>query len=239
MRNPAILPDKTQKMTRVRYTSIDLWRGVACLMVILFHSTLYCESALDSPISCFIALTKQMWLGVPMFFVISGYCISASADSARNNPFQGISQYFWRRFRRIYPPYWIMLLLLCIASFTLENVLQSGLLLHNGDHPMNPPWWRSWWQIFGNLTLTEEWRFRLFGDHRSMPLGVAWTLCYEEQFYALCGLFLFVSPKRFFHLAALTSVLSLPWFGSANIKGFFFDGYWLMFASGILVYYSL
>ena len=40
-----------------------------------------------------------------LFFVISGYCIAAACDASarRRTP---LTDYFWRRFRRIFPPFW-------------------------------------------------------------------------------------------------------------------------------------
>src|SRR5262245_2720327 len=72
-----------------------------------------------------------------------------------------------------------------------------------------------------------------------MPLGQAWTLCYEEQFYAIAGLILLVCPRRFFWGICALTIATLPWFGSSAVKGFFFDGSWLSFAGGVLVYHAL
>jgi peptidoglycan/LPS O-acetylase OafA/YrhL len=85
---------------------------------------------------------------------------------------------------------------------------------------------------------------RLFLQH-------AWTLCYEEQFYAVVGVILLISPRRFFPLAAAVTLAvftleMLPehrapalGFIHRNSTGFFFDGYWLYFAAGIGVYYFI
>ena len=70
-----------------RYASLDAWRGAACLMVITVpHSTMYAGAKArfdwSDPSSWFILLAQWMWIGVPIFFVISGYCIAATADCA-------------------------------------------------------------------------------------------------------------------------------------------------------------
>jgi peptidoglycan/LPS O-acetylase OafA/YrhL len=90
-----------------RYESLDFWRGVACLMVIVFHATMNChETDTGTDLAHrIIDLTSYFWMGVPMFFVISGYCIAATADSSRRKQL-GTIEYFRRRFRRIFPPYW-------------------------------------------------------------------------------------------------------------------------------------
>lgn len=87
-----------------RYESLDLWRGVACLMVVIYHSDYYlAESTGTNQWPAVSAILARFWIGVPMFFVISGYCISAAADSERSR-LRGTMSYFKRRFRRIFPP---------------------------------------------------------------------------------------------------------------------------------------
>jgi peptidoglycan/LPS O-acetylase OafA/YrhL len=78
----------------------------------------------------------------------------------------------------------------------------------------------------------------------SLLLSPAWTLCYEEQFYALAGLMLLIAPRFFFPaMAFLTAVvIAGAWFLPSlgvRTQGLFLDGQWLMFAAGSLVYYTL
>jgi peptidoglycan/LPS O-acetylase OafA/YrhL len=70
------------------YSMLDAWRGLAAVGVVLSH--------LNAPINGHFA--------VMMFFVISGYCISASADSCLKKEL-GFGGFMYRRVRRIYPPY--------------------------------------------------------------------------------------------------------------------------------------
>jgi len=103
----------------------------------------------------------------------------------------------------------------------------------------------SWSQWFGNLTLTETWRPHLIGDPELKVVGPAWTLCYEEQFYAVCRLILVLAPRQFFAGIGVVTLLTLAIAPVAiarqdlPIHGFFFDGRWLMFAEGVAVYYIL
>jgi peptidoglycan/LPS O-acetylase OafA/YrhL len=76
-----------------RYRSLDIWRGAACLMVVIFHASLYglpADSAgrqdLDRATGLVAGVVSKLWLGVPLFFVISGYCIAVTSDSARRKP---------------------------------------------------------------------------------------------------------------------------------------------------------
>src|SRR5439155_17508769 len=94
----------------------------------------------------------QLYLGVPLFFVISGYCISATVDSTRRKR-QGPGQYFVRRFRRIFPPYWLFLGIL--ALLTVAATWGGWYdLLTRGDCRIPPPESLAGPQWLGNLTLT-------------------------------------------------------------------------------------
>ena len=104
-----------------------------------------------------------------------------------------------------------------------------------------PPWWRSPYQWLGNLTLTEEWRHLFWGDKRNMILGVAWTLCYEEQFYLVSGIiaWLFKDRRKFFTMLAFLTLCTIPFFDNKSVRGLFFDGSWLSFAAGVFAYYLI
>jgi peptidoglycan/LPS O-acetylase OafA/YrhL len=234
-----------------RYQSLDFMRGIACVLVVVLHSTAVHEAFLQQPgnaptesgvVEALFRGAQYLWLGVPMFFVISGYCIAATADSTRRRP-RALTTYFLRRCRRIYPPYWAALALATALVIGLDVLLFPGLLSRNLD-PMSRPWWLSWPQVLGNLSLTETWRHHLGGGDRGYLLGPAWTLCYEEQFYAATGLLLLVSARFFFRAATVLSALCLLTTFAARwlripIAGFFFDGHWLLFAAGILVYWQV
>jgi peptidoglycan/LPS O-acetylase OafA/YrhL len=229
-----------------RYQLLDHWRGLACLMVVMFHSTLYFGHDGGGPTAdgweWTVACTGYLWAGVPIFFVISGYCIAATSDSTRRRGLP-LRQYFVRRVRRIYPPYWAMLVLATLMIAGVSLVVPPDFS-GNAPNIMFRPWWLSPSQWFGNLTLTESWRHNVFGTDRGYVLGQAWTLCYEEQFYAVTGLLLLLTRAHFFRAVAavsaivLTWVLFSPWLG-APPEGTFLDGQWLLFAAGMGVYYSV
>jgi peptidoglycan/LPS O-acetylase OafA/YrhL len=226
-----------------RYHSLDLWRAFACLLVVISHSIFYRYAANDGGgLGYFlIEVTARFWLGVPLFFVISGYCITAAANARRGEE-RPLREYLRRRVRRIYPPYWIAVALAALFAIVIE-ALRPGLL-HDRVHPMNLPTLLSPSQWFGVLTLTETWRPLLGGPANGWVLGAAWSLCYEEQFYLVTGLALLLPARRFFPalfgLAVLVVVLLVigphPWM---PVAGTLFDGRWLQFAAGVAVYYYL
>jgi len=224
-----------------KYQSLDMWRGVACLAVLVFHSSWMPPGTpgLSAAANVVAGIAAYGWLGVPVFFVISGYCITAAVDSHRRKAGASLLTYFKRRFRRIYPPYWIVLVgYLAIVAFF--DVVVPGRIM--SSHGFNRPWWFSPWQWAGNFSLTEMWRYHVVGEDAGWMLGNAWTLCYEEQFYFIAGMLLLLTPRRYFEAAAgvtvavaVTAVLTAR--GTLPLEGFFLDGGWLQFAFGILVYY--
>lgn len=83
-----------------RYDSLDIWRGVACLAVVVFHVA--AQDRRVEAVPAVSAVLAKLWLGVPMFFVISGYCIAATCDSSRRRD-RSFAWYMQRRVRRIFP----------------------------------------------------------------------------------------------------------------------------------------
>jgi peptidoglycan/LPS O-acetylase OafA/YrhL len=232
----------------LRYYSLDFWRGVACLMVVVFHSLDYIVEnpahTTESPIARKIfSLLSQGWAGVPLFFVISGYCIAAACEGMG---IKGASMriYFFRRFKRIFPPYWVLLLGL-IALHIVPQLFGRADFLADDVVPLVKPAALSAWQWLGNVTLTEGWREHFIGDKSCLFLTPAWTLGYEEQFYAVCGVAILLGRKRFYPFLGVLSALVLAIVVISNavfplpVDGFFFDGRWLMFAAGVLVFYVI
>lgn len=227
-----------------RYDTLDAWRGLACVGVVLYHSVLLhlvqTAGQRAGAIRSAIEILGTLAIGVPMFFVISGYCIAAAADNTRLRG-GGVRTYFVRRLRRIYPPLWAAMGV-GIVGFVVFDVLPDTPLLSTEPWIQPRPWWYSPSQWLGNLTLTETWRPYVFGDPRAHFPGQAWTLCYEEQFYLLTGLLL-LAPRHLLRGATALSVTTAAMMVLApqlgwSIDGFFFDGNWMMFAAGMLVYFA-
>lgn len=127
-------------------TFLDHFRGLAILLVFSFHALCAAFGTCTLPwdgwfrnfdvsrsLLAFFPLTYG-WVGVPIFFVISGFCIHLSY--ARSTPLS-FQAFFIRRFFRIYPPYLIALILFSTVirtsnqSIEPSNWLSHALLLHN------------------------------------------------------------------------------------------------------------
>ena len=147
-----------------------------------------------------VFLTTRMHFGVEIFFVISGYCITASGQSLRRSGCK-ISEYFRRRFVRIYPPFWCALACSFISCFDIDRVYPG--LLKMTPWPLPVPWELTPAQWLGCVTLTGTWLGYFTGPPPELCFPIqSWTLCYEEQFYAMIGVMLAFSGRHFFRVAA-------------------------------------
>lgn len=233
-----------------RYQMLDVWRGVICLLVLLEHVgvTLWTGSDQGTGWEGWLrqTITRALtWnIGTPLFFVISGYCIASSLESARR---KGITpgEFLFRRAWRIFPTYWVALLgfvgLVALLDFAGRPDLHRSPLALELDAPGN----LSGAQWLGNLTLTETWRPRFWGPESAVYTRVAWSLCYQEQFYGVCCLILWLSPRRLFKGLAVASGFILmarvvAWDSGAIYR---WDGTfpvrWHEFAVGIAAYWRL
>jgi peptidoglycan/LPS O-acetylase OafA/YrhL len=146
--------------------------------------------------------------------------------------------------RRIYPAFWIYLAIVSAVLLAFDAV-GHGTLFEDEHHPIALPTSLTASQWLGNLTLTETWRPYLFGDPGRFLVGHAWTLCYEEQFYAIAGLLLVLAPRRWFEGVGVVTLGVVLYFFARKLRpdlpyaGFFFDGSWLLFAAGAAVFGAL
>jgi len=205
-----------------RYGMIDAWRGLAALAVVLSHLELGPSINVG-------------YMAVMVFFVISGYCIAASADSCLRRGY-GFREYMWRRVRRIYPPYFFAL-----CFFAVTRVLKKWSGMGEGLSRDLVAWLQQ-------LTMT-QW-FSLVTHPKPYPtqnnalfVSAFWSLNYEEQFYLIVGLLLVVSVLTRRSLLGGVAVLmgvGLVWdiLHPSTAYGFFVE-YWVHFALGVLVFYRL
>jgi len=157
---------------RERIPGLDGIRGVAILLVILFHASVFLDSGAGYE-RWLMVLLKSGWLGVDLFFVLSGFLITRILLDTREKP-RFFTVFFARRFLRIAPLYFIVLafvfgLLPRIVSF--DSPALSFLRSNQG-------WF---WTYLPN------WGFvyhrRAFGNADWLWLDHFWSLGVEEQFY--------------------------------------------------------
>ena len=186
----------------------------------------------------------KLHVGTALFFVMSGYCIAASIDSSRRKGERPLA-FLARRLWRIFPPYWAALLgfvavVAWLDAIGLEHYHRGGV-----SHELASPGELDAAQWLGNLTLTEGWRPLVAGSEAAIYTKVAWSLCYQEQFYLVCVLALMIAPSRFHRALAVATGLILAFRVAAWDSGFIhrmpgtFPIYWQEFAVGLALYARL
>jgi exopolysaccharide production protein ExoZ len=151
---PALLPARA----RVRLEGVEAGRGVAALLVVLYHAALHVEG--NVPGSAILwGLPHFGHAGVDFFFVLSGFIITFvhRTDIGRPNR---LAHYLERRFTRVFPFYWLVL------GFSLLGIW----LLHRTQFPGVR-------EIFSNVLLLPQSEEKIVGG--------AWTLVYEIMFYCV------------------------------------------------------
>jgi peptidoglycan/LPS O-acetylase OafA/YrhL len=142
-----------------RIGDIERLRGYAILAVVFIHNDL---AARLCEIWHLNLLKFPFWLGVQLFFVISGYVVIRSFMGDRS-----LWKFYARRVFRLWP-----VLFVFFGLSALANSVGSF-----GQFPL-PVLARQWPAIlFGLFTMT---RYR---SPIIVPHGVCWTLSVEEQFY--------------------------------------------------------
>jgi exopolysaccharide production protein ExoZ len=161
-------------------THIESLRGIAALMVVLFHFVTFTdgnkflfESQLVRKISEFGAQ------GVEMFYIISGFVMMVALKRSNYNINKYLI-YLSKRCIRILPTYWITILLICTVSFCLHTFLWGIPYDWNARN------------IITNATFTAD----FFQRDWINPIFI--TLKIEFQFYILIGLVYPFWNKNFF-----------------------------------------
>lgn len=215
------------------YKTLDAWRGIASIWVVLVHASLIIGVLFPDLVSTplFVACYRG-GLGVQMFFVISGYCIASAAGSAARRE-HGFWQFMRARFRRVYPAYWCAFLLYAALAIASSWLVATGRLKSSilGDHD---PTHQGWAYTVTNLGLVQA------PFHQSYLVGVSWTLCYEVFFYLIIGVGLLCTKGRgetvmLNALHGLTVAALLVLLFAPQYRLFPFD-MWPQFGLGVLVY---
>jgi peptidoglycan/LPS O-acetylase OafA/YrhL len=246
-------PSPTSPTPGPRYQSLDVWRGLACLLVVLDHAGIpavvsteisQAGSALEQGLRWLVFQGTRLALGPPLFFVISGYCIAASIDSIRRKG-KPASHFLLKRFWRTFPPYWIALLSTAALVLGLDALGRGQLYQGPYSYHLVSPSRLDWSQWIGNLTLSETWRPQVFGGEPLLLSEPSWSLCYQEQFYAVCFLAVLLAPRRLYGvMAGATLVFLLTRLGASDIGALsriqgLFPFFWQEFAVGLAVYWRL
>ncbi len=206
---------------------LELARGLAALWVFFFHV----RGAFEASSPLVFEISSHGWLGVPMFFVISGYVITCSAESSRIHDHPPI-RFLKARLRRIYPAFWASVLVVLAVPYVMEAVsaLKSGsyamprnlLAVYDGTE----------WLHFLLLTKVFWAQSTDLQQQFSAINAVYWTLAIEVQFYIVVFLALCCGPGYRYVILAV-SAASMVWLVAAPdaMPGLFIH-HWAAFAVG-------
>ena len=201
-----------------RYSELDAIRGVAVIMVLLYHYTIRYGDIYEHSIEPLFHFEFGHY-GVQLFFMVSGFVIFLTLNKTNY-----AIDFIISRFSRLYPAYWFAVLLtfLAVTLFSLkgrENSLGEAII---------------------NLTMLQKWLGVSDVD------GVYWTLIVELTFY-LIMLLLFINKQlkniEYIAIIWLTIIIIAPitefmfsitihW----TIKLLFLLKYGNLFIAGIMFY---
>lgn len=181
-----------------RIAGLDGLRTLAITGVTLFHM--------------FPQVFKGGWLGVSLFFVITGYLLAYTGEKGRASHGFSLLSYLWKRIKRIYPSLIIMILMTVgIYSFFAPDIITAirpevlSVLLGVNN----------WWQIEQNA----DYFTRIASQS---PFTHLWFLGIEIQYYLiwplLYGFYILIEkisgPKAgtaFFFLVGLGAMTVMPY----------------------------
>jgi peptidoglycan/LPS O-acetylase OafA/YrhL len=173
---------------------IDGLRAVAVLSVVLFHA--------------FPSLIRGGFVGVDVFFVISGFLISSIVLKETGEGRFSFASFYARRVKRIFPAL-ILVMAACLAFGWIALFPDEYAQL--GKHAMGGAGFSAnflYWAQVGYFDTAAE----------TKPLLHLWSLGIEEQFYIAWPAVLLLAWKRRANLLVVTGVLALLSF-AVNVAG--------------------
>jgi peptidoglycan/LPS O-acetylase OafA/YrhL len=183
----AIVPPATDgvetPLLRRVMPELDQLRGVAVLSVLLYHLTFWSNNSMPAVsriTHAALLLTREGWIGVDLFFVLSGFLITGILLDQRGSP-RYFRTFYTRRALRILPALYALLAILLAQGAPASFVAWSALFCAN----VAPLW------------------------GVPMAYGPLWSLAVEEHFYFVWpALAAFLSRRTLFAIAMVIVVAS-------------------------------
>lgn len=179
---------------------LDGIRALAVLAVIAYHFN--------------FNWARGGFLGVDIFFVLSGYLITSTILPVKGNQLTVSLKKFWiGRFRRLLPAAYVMI----VISFVWATLFHKELLhTLRGDALSSIFYSSNWWFIFHKLSY-----FDSFGS--PSPLKNLWSLAIEEQFYLIWPLLLMIGLYIFQKQSKLAKVVFIGAVCSALVMAILYE----------------
>ena len=178
-------------------TGLDGLRALAIISVVFYHFT--------------FSLAKGGFLGVDIFFVLSGYLVTSKILLS---PETFKIQTFWKnRLRRILPSAYLMIIVTVLWVILFNHNLLTNFL---GDAISSILYTTNWWFIFHKISY-----FDSFGS--PSPLKHLWFLAVQEQFYILWPLILIIGLKITKKINKLSITIFIGTLLSATLMGILYN----------------
>jgi peptidoglycan/LPS O-acetylase OafA/YrhL len=175
--------------------SLDGVRGLAVALVMACHFTWGARPAgrLDRMV---LHTAWSGWIGVDLFFVLSGFLITGILLDARSKPHY-FRNFYIRRTLRIFPLYYaILVVMLILPLLVWAGARQADWYNVIASHS-------AWlWTYTSNIPLALSNSWSVGGI-----LGHFWTLAVEEQFYVLWPAVVWLCPNRRFKQLCIGVIL--------------------------------
>ncbi|MBH5371736.1 acyltransferase family protein [Bradyrhizobium glycinis] len=180
-----------------RSLGIDCLRGVAILWVVSYHY-LNVPAGTD---------------GVLLFFAISGYCISFSADSSKT-----AWEFYAKRLGRLLPALAVAVLFITAAKHAFPDLIDASRI---------PSWFDALYTLVALPTLN------VANLQYVRPDGAFWSLEVEFQFYALCAVLIAVGLRK--HLLPAICIYCFVRFLLSNPANPYSNNFLSFFIAGLSV----
>jgi len=196
--------------------TLQVYRGLAAVLVVLFHTTVQMDSYGYSS-QIIIDFFRFGHAGVEFFFVLSGFIIYSIHKNEIGTGFEKLSLYLLKRFIRIFPVYWFLMFSLGFLYLIFPN---TGAEFHHKIYDFS-------------LSLF------LIPQMHPQYIGVAWTLSHEILFYIIFA-FLLIRKSigivifSIWQILVLFSILEPSLKESSYILSFLFSTYNILFLIGLI-----
>ena len=165
---------------RYHFHTFDALRFLAFFKVFLLHTPIIAWP-------WFNTLRAGGGIGVMFFFVLSGFLITYIVGEEKHRTGTiALKKFFARRILRIWPLYYLMVLVAYTTPYLLSHVLH----LSSSGEGYEPRLWAS-------MFFLENYMMMFTHTHANVsPLSVMWSLCIEEHFYIVWGLLIYFASLK-------------------------------------------
>lgn len=159
------------------------------MLAVILHNSLYTIPSLPLQF-----LFRRGWMGVDLFFVLSGFLITRIlVDTKQSESY--FRNFYARRCLRIWPLYFAVIVFMFAVVPLLSRSAGSIVIAHSS------PWW-SYPFFLQNFLMH-------YPTKAAGPLGVTWSLAVEEQFYIVWAVIVrYCSDSQLRRIAAAVICLS-------------------------------